>query len=370
MYRRRQNPYDPIDHLENSRRSIVDLILIATLLGFLINLLTSVVYDALKDEVFESDPAQLRILMGILSVLILILLMGFVLRYHSRSESQSHRMEIVFPYVAVDKLEISEQHPYRPRYEPVVYARNDLRRLFRSKPKLSQQLADEWNQWTDRRFQFFINDLHNELIDAVMLHALHRYGKETLSAAAEYAWWHTPLNSAECPTDKLKLWFESNRILAAFFEDEKNASWKLLLPQNVDLAIERHPKGHHWQLKHRFYGKISILFLKTHWVSRKGQPNAIFAEGLDSSLLDNLYVVGTRFVIQAEFRMTMLRRSAAFHEWSTYLIAFLEEALDWGYFLEHRPQRMLVDLPWKIGDLPSGASLWEKLNEIEHQLPK
>jgi hypothetical protein len=50
------------------------------------------------------------------------------------------------------------------------------------------------------------------------------------------------------------------------------------------------------------------------------------------------------------------------------LLARLEEALDFRYYVDTRPDRIVRDLEWKIGWVPEGSSIVEMLQAIEGRL--
>jgi len=79
---------------------------------------------------------------------------------------------------------------------------------------------------------------------------------------------------------------------------------------------------------------------------------------------EQVFLIGARMEATAHFRWAILRRSEPFHDWATGLLAFLEEALDWDYFLATRPHRLLADLAWKVGWVAKGSSLMDALQEI------
>jgi hypothetical protein len=70
----------------------------------------------------------------------------------------------------------------------------------------------------------------------------------------------------------------------------------------------------------------------------------------------------------ARLTWTLLPGSEPFHRWAAGLLARLEEALDFAYYIATRPDRVIRDLEWKIGWVPEGTSIVEMLQGLEGRL--
>jgi hypothetical protein len=145
----------------------------------------------------------------------------------------------------------------------------------------------------------------------------------------------------------------------------------LLLPADVTFTLTSAPENPwpRWVLRHRRYGQIDLRWKPGVAVAGRGtQTRHILTQHLRLSERSELYILNARLEARAHFRWTLLSRSDLFHQWASNLLARLEEALDWRYFLETRPARLLADLDWKVGWWERGDSLVDALARIERRL--
>jgi len=84
----------------------------------------------------------------------------------------------------------------------------------------------------------------------------------------------------------------------------------------------------------------------------------------------DLFIVGARLEARACFRWAFWPGSEPFHDWATGLLSYLEEALDWGYYLSARTDRLVADLDQRLGWVPADTSVFDKLQEIEGRLDR
>lgn len=371
MYRRRHSPYSRIEQIRESQAEVLRLVLAAIVLGLLLSLLSAAIYSYLL-RLLPSPTWQW--IAFILGLVLTVLVVGLIIYlFHSRGESQTVRLEIAIPYHlgGSKNLEIAKHHPCRPTYHPAIDARLLFSRPFKPGSKSSQDLRQHWEEAKRNRrsFQAFMASMNAELVNALILSALHRYGKDSLGSAAKYGWWRVRLESVEYGLDDLPQPLLVNRFLQA--KKKQNPQWKLLLPRNVQVKIIQDKHKWEWSVRHPRHGSLVIYCHPTLWVAKQDSlPGQVLGEGLKHGSNNDLFVLGTRLETTVSFRLSFLSRTNPFHEWTTGLLSHLEEALDWGYFLASRPDRIIGDLPWKIGDLPkkSGDSVWGKLCEAEKRL--
>lgn len=370
MYRRRHSPYSRIEQIRESRAEVLRLVLAAIVLGLLLSLLAAAIYNYLLGLLPSATWQWLAFILG---VVLSLLVVGLIIHlFHSRGESQTVRLEVAIPYhlVGSSGLEVATQHPYRPAYHAAIHAHRLFSGPFKPGSEFSRKLRQNWEEakGKGRLFQAFMASMNAELVDALILSALHRYGTDSLGPAAKYGWWRVRLEAAEHGLDDLPQPLLTNRFLQA--EKRRSPKWKLLLPRDVQVEIVQDEQKWEWSIRHSRHGSLAIYCHPTLWVAKQNSlPGRVLGEGLKGVSEGDLFVLVTRLEATVSFRLTFLSRTNSFHEWATGLLAHLEEALDWGYFLVSRPDRMIVDLPWKIGDLPRpGDSVWGKLCEVEERL--
>jgi len=370
MYRRRRSPYSCIREIRESRGELVGLALSTVVLGILLNVVASSVYDTLL-----AGRLSPRFHWGFLALaaalsLILVALVIWVL--YSRRESATVPIEVAIPYHLLDTRQISVpvQHPYRPPYNVASLARQRFMSAFSKNSDAEKQLLEQWRaaRAAGIPFQDFFSYWHKALVDCLILDILHGYNDESLGGAAHFTWWQVPLATTSLAMADLPELLVQNPFVETV--GERHPGWRLLLPEDVQLRLTDEEGERMWTLRHSRYGRITIRCFRHYWaVGRDRKVGRVLSEGLKLGPRSQFWVLGSRIEAVAFFRYTFLRRADLFHEWAAGLLACFEEKLDWGYFDRSRPHRMIVDLPWKIGDLPRpGDSLWNKLCEIEKRL--
>lgn len=363
--RRRESPYSQIETIHRSRGELVTLVLITVALGTLLNLLASGLYDALWPGAEAPGQQRLAVTAGVLITLAVTL--SVVLLY-SRTESQRAPIEMWLPYHWPESGRPGVAQ--RRSYQVTVHARRAFARRYPRNSPQTQAFAAAWREAGTQGipFQHFIAPTNAELAQYLLLCVLHRYGDDSLGPEAAYGWWKVNLPASQLSMDDLPPPLRDNPFLRA---DQKASQWRLWWP--AALRLELRPENDNsfptWRLVHRRYGYLEV---KAHpqlvVAGRASQPVRVFLQRLKLSKRSQLYVVGTRLEAMARFQWAFLPGSEPFHDWATGLLSYLEEALDWGYFLATRPARLITDLDWKMGWVPHGTSVWEKLEEIEARL--
>lgn len=370
MYRRRFNPYSRIEQFENSRRIFWEVLILALALGLLINLLSSMI-GLVADALLAGHPARPWLALALMGGLIALTLLVFARRFLNHSQTARIRLEVAIPYLvnAGNGLQVARQHPFRPVYRAAEDARRWFARAFPPNQPAARDLAARWKATEPPMFQRFIAPYHRDLVDALLLQLLHRYGEESLGPEARYGWHHVAMPSHQLGWDDLPPPLHDNPFVLG--ERDKSPDWQLTLPAEVTLFHERGDDGRRWRLGHAKCGEAVIQFIERERVahSPKSMPVAILGEG--ETQKDALWVVGTRFTATAAFRRVLFAETDPFQQWATQLLAFIEEGLDWNFFLEQRPAQITRDLAWKIGDLPSTSdSLWARLKQIDERLAR
>lgn len=373
--RRRTNPYSRYSAIDDSRRALREIIVLVLMAGLLVNLVSGFLSDLLKGATSGHSPLVQALVYLLLLVGLVALMTVFVFRYHSRTETSDVRLEVVLPYCFSDEngVRVRLQHPYRPNYRVV----EEARRLFSSAhrtPKERQQVASAWRDAPPpKRIQQHLADTHQCLVDALLLQLLHRYGADSLGPEAAYDWYGVPLAATARSWDDLPPALRDNPYIAAQRADAPG--WRLLLPAGVEFQVEKSAGDSLWWLHHR-YMDVRIRCFAPPGARNRGQAVMIFAEphparpGKPPETCDELWVLGTRLLAKASFAYSMLRRIDPYHRWATRLLTYLEEGLDWEYFLSGRSGRILADVPWKLGDMPRNESIWGKLDAIDRRLSR
>ncbi len=362
--RRRRSPYSKIETIRRSRGELVALVLVTVALGTILNLLASGLYEALWPGGETLGQQWLAFSVGALITLTLTL--GVALLY-SRTESRRALVEVWLPYhwPASGRPGVAQ----RRSYQVTVHARRAFARRYPKNAPQTEAFATSWREAVTQGtpFQHFIASTNADLLQYLLLCVLHRYGEDSLGPEAAYGWWKVDLPAKQLSVSDLPPPLCDNPFLHA---DQRPDEWRLWWPQTVDMESETDREGGWlWRLTHRRFGQVKIrAYPQLAVAGRKSQPMQVFLQRLKLHRGSQLVVVGTRLEAVAQIRWAFLPGSEPFHDWATGLISYLEEALDWGYFLTMRPDRLIADLDWKMGWVPKGTSVWEKLEEIEGRL--
>jgi hypothetical protein len=362
--RRRESPYSRLEEIRRSRGELLALVLTTVTLGTLLSLLTNGLYDYL---LISLSARQQFWAFGLAVAVTLALVMVLVWLFYARGESQRATIEFQIPYhiPASGRATIAQ----RRSYQVTVHARRAFNRRYRQDSEEQKELVAAWQsaRAEETSFQKFIAEANAELVQCLALYVLHCYGEKSLGPEAAYSWWSVEMPARKLKMDDLPTPLRDNPFLRA---DQRAEEWTLLLPQDVQLELLPE-KGlfPRWRLCHRHYGYVELRWHpRLSIFDEESQAYRILTQRLRLSSRSQLYVVGTRLEAVACFRWTFWPASDSFHDWATGLLARLEEALDWDYFLATRADRLVADLDWKVGWVPEGTSLVEMLQSIEGRL--
>lgn len=357
--RRRHSPYSMIKQVRRSRGEVLALVLITVVLGLLLGLFTEGLATVLQDAL---SPPVWRALVVVAGTLTALLTLTAAWLFHARAETQRACINLWLPYhfPQSGRATIASS----TAYQPPRHARRAFARRYRpNSPELKAFLqAYDDAQARGQPFQQFIANDHCALGQCLALYVLHYYTNQSLGFEAPYGWWDTELASWRLSMDDLPSPLRHNPFLRA---DQSVEEWRLLLPEHV--SFEATP--HRWVLRHRRYGHVTVRwFPKLAVAGPRSQPYRALTNRMTLDERSRLYVVGTRLEAIARLRWTLLPASERFHRWATGFLARLEEALDFRYFIDTLPARIVRDLDWKIGWVPQGSSIVDMLQTIEGRL--
>lgn len=357
--RRRRDPYSCIEAIRRSRREVLGLLLVTLLLGFLLGVLTDGVAGALRDAL-PSPVWHVTLALDGLLALLLAAVAAWILYW--RAESQRVAIDLWLPYhfPAPRRVAVVDASSYQPpRHARRAFARRYRRRAPALRDFL-RSLAESRSR--GEPFHHFIAADHLALAQCLALYVLHRHGDESLGPEAPYGWWGVELGSERLPMDDLPPSVGDNPFLRA---DQRAEEWRLLLPEDVTFRADRLS----WTLRHRCYGQVTVRwFPELLAAGPERRPYRALTTRMRLSPSSELYVVGGRVEARVTLRRALLPSSEPFHGWATGLLARLEEALDFEYYLATKPDRVIRDLEWKLGWVPEGTSLVEMLQVIQGRL--
>jgi len=369
--RRRDTPYSRLAEIRASRGELLALVLVTLALGLALNLASNALYEILAIRGMSRSGVLLITLFATLGMTLIA-----VWLFHSQTESRTVQLEVWLPYHLPGGERVTIAH--QPAYQVTAFARQAWARRYPENAPLTQDWLARWRQARAEGvpFQTFALAEHVALCQCLLLYALRRAGDDMLGPEAEFGWWAVDLPAQSWSIDALSPPVRDNPFLRA---DQLPDQWRLLLPRDVTLTLATGPDNPlrqaqgkawpRWTLRHPRYGQLDLRWRPQVAVAgRGGQVWRILTQHLRLGQRSELYVLNARLEARAHFRWTLLPRSDPFHQWATSLLARLEEALDWGYFIETRPNRILADLDWKIGWWERDDSLADTLARIERRL--
>jgi hypothetical protein len=365
MRRRRISPYSHIEVLRHSRQEILVLVLLTVGAGVALSLLSDLLGATLAD--WMPGPGARYALVGVS----LLLFVGVVVAlFYARSEGRWLQIEIQVPY----HLPAGGQPAVvrRGSYGVTVHARRAFVRRYRRGSPALQDWLDAWRraQGKGMPFQRFAAADNAALVQCLVLYALHRYGQASLGPEAAYGWCRAGLPARQLTMDDLPPGLADNPFLRA---DQRAGEWRLWWPREVEIELAPDKDGQNpfprWRLKHRRYGYVDVRWFPHVSVAGQGsQVWQVLTQRLKLDKRSRVFILGTRLETHAHFLLTFWPRGDAFNDWATGLLAYLEEALDWGYYLKTRTDRLVAIQDQRLGWVPRGTSVWEKLQEIEARL--
>jgi hypothetical protein len=359
--RRRHNRYSRIEESRRARTELWSLVLVTVLLGFLLGVLTNGLSSLLESALPEPVWIGALVLVGTSSIL---LTLAAIWLLYGQTDSQRALIDLWLPYHFPAPGKVTIPGKEATSYQPPRHAQRPFRKRYRgNSPALESFLeAFAQAQAQGQVFQDLIAADHLALTQCLVLYVIHRYGEETLGAEAPYSWWQVAMPAKHLPMDELPSPLRDNPFLRV---DQKPDEWRLLLPKPVTFSVAESQ----WVLRHPLYGRVVV-----HWLPRLlaigpgSQPFEALTTRMRLGEDSQLYVVGSRIEASAELRYTLLPSSEPFQNWATGLLACLEEALDFVYYIATRPDRVVRDLEWKIGWVPDGTSIVDILQSIEGRL--
>lgn len=370
--RRRYTPYSRLAEIRANRVELVALALVTVALGATLSLASDALYEMLRARL----PAGALLALGLAASAGLAAAIVWLL--YSGGQSRRLQIDLYLPYHLPasggdeaggphrQRLMIAEQ----PAYQVTRHARRLVARALRpGSPALAQVLA----AWIEAQpagvpFQKFVAPWHADLTQCLVLYNLHRYGRESLGPEARFGWWAVDLPAVPWSIERLPEPLNRNPFLLA---EQKPDEWKLLLPEGVSLSLQPQPGNPwpRWTLRHRRYGAVTVTWPPHVSVAgRTSQTYRVLTAQLRPRRRSQLFVLGTRLEARADFRLALWPGADEFHRWATGWLARLEEGLDWRYFLQTRPARILADLDWKVGWLKADESLVDILARLERRL--
>lgn len=380
MVRRRKSPYSRIEEMRRSRNELATLALATGALGIVLGIFVNGIYELITMPVQEPGLLRAGYIVVLLVALFLVALglaVAVAMIYY-KTESEGVRIDVAIPYLLPNttQIEIATQHNFRPSYKPAVLARL---LFWRWAPPHSDQNRQVVQRWDDARrlgepFQNALPDLNASLVDALIVFALKRFGEESLGAEAGYDWWEVDLRCESLELTQLPDPLATNPFLNAELKGKEG--WRLRVPAGLKLTVSDKADGRHvertFTLELPYKGRVVLTRVAKVWVAdRNSLIGKILGEATELGRKATYYVVGTRVVARATFYGVLVRGTDPFHDWATFLLSFLEESLDWGYFTASRADRIIGDLPWKLGDLPTpNDSIWKKLDRMDERLEK
>ena len=192
MYGRRVSPFSRIGEIERSRSNIISLVMVTIGLAVVINVFSGILYRYLEELALWLWPGgSIVLLYGGLEICVLVIVATTLLliRFGGRQKTPILKIDLAAPYVkrSAKRIDILRQHAFRPPYDVVRLAYELWTKRWGKAEDELAQLAATWAEpqtagsATKRKpIQNVLGEEHLLLVEAILLHALHRYSESSL----------------------------------------------------------------------------------------------------------------------------------------------------------------------------------------------
>ena len=378
MYRRRNNLYSRIEAIQEGRRAIWEIFVLVLLVGILINLISDPISRQI-DAWIDDSWNLIEIAIFVLAIAIVLGICYFFLRlFFQRVETQWVQVEILLPYLFKYNQGIQVPKPV-VEFNTFYYVPAHVSDWFNQKLPFgrseNKEIEAEWRQLKLQpqraRFNSFMREKHEWLVNVAILYALLDYGKKSLGSSSNYYWEHSPLSSREINLQELApSYFSENPFIQE--QARRAPEQKLLLPKDTNLTVHvNKDKECIWTIAHTDYGELNICISPYHRARNDQTLTQILRKGHNIREEDEFWVMATRIDMRASFRLQLNKLEADLcHNWLTRLLSFLEESLDWYYYLQRRLEHILLNFPdaVQVTDTDKEDVLLAQLEMVQHQL--
>lgn len=340
-----------LEEIRQRRQTTVEVIVIATVLGLVVNLAASAIFSF----VWPPESQSLTQLVILLLSVVVVLLGG--LGYVSlRPLSEAADIELLLPLVVrVDEAEVL----VRTGYDLTKYAGLFFTGTMRADSELRKQFIESWQR---ERFpehtegQDNVRDILYDLVQRLVLALIDKYGEHTLTPAARYHPEYRPLDptagSYDLQVDGLPTHLRENRFLRRDRKGEQLQ--KIRLPGPCALAVDRSAFR---QQNGKFdialkspSGTIRFAVLP-YWrrVSEEARRYKIFVKGLPNSPKDLVLIqIPMRVKVSVKGAHLWAKSVDASYLWMHGLMADSRRYLDWAEYEQGDLERMVVDISRRL----------------------
>ncbi|NKQ35677.1 MAG: hypothetical protein HF973_08695 [Chloroflexi bacterium] len=358
MPSRQNNRYSINEKTGDIRKTLLELLLVAIILGALLQWLSEAIFSTVDAAPL---PLWLRWLLWFLVFFLSLIVFWWFWQRNNSIRSATAAIDVLLPFEVCEEsignktkaAIITIPAPEKPAYSLLINAR----KLFVNgyNRQMRQKLASEFLD-SSLDFRNFFYTHYHQLLDALILQTIAWYGQRSLGKESRVKWLQVRLPVATIILNDLPPRLQENPFISA------TRQRKILLPEGFSIDVKNTSAGWRWCIDDGRFGQVVVDINKTlslyPWRSQS-QKIRILREGLPPPPDNSQYLaLGARLETVAELRgllqISQHKRQAAdnYHEWLTRLVFFLEEALDWEYYMtERRPMQLLVNLTLAVDDL-------------------
>lgn len=348
------------------RNVAVELIIVTTVLGLVLNLIADVIFTTV-------DEFQLPLFWRVLVVAGLVVGSGAAViwfwRRNDRVTTEEARIDLLVPYELNprDGLFIPAHMPQAP-YSVISKAHEFFNDAFSKEKRL--KLRKEYMDWqagqSQAQFRDWAIDYHHQMIDALLLEAIDFFNERSLGRHARVGWMRSPLPSEQRELGAFPQQLQDNPFIQA------KRGWKIRMPVAVSLTIDELADGWLWTLGHKGHGAVYLHINRKVgvqvWNDRPSAKIHTLRTGLPKPTADaTCLALGSQISASANVRGILGRRrdeADCFCNWATRLLTVLEQSLDWEYFNDERfPRQKLIWTSEVVDDLQERLARLEALLE-------
>lgn len=347
-----KNQHVALSPIKDARQAIFDLLIAGVILGILVGWVGDALFTTIDAAAL---PLWLRLLLVVTALVIIFVLLTVFYHRHNQLTGESVYLDVMVPYLITGyeterPQPIAIPEPAFAPYRSVIAARKLFEQgLDKAQRRTIVAELKQAQREQDKNFRNAFYATHHHLLDALLLQMLHRYSERSLGRSARVRWLRTDIPSQQLGVADLPPRLRDNPFVTA------RANWRFMLPEKAAITFEETEDGWRWRIGHASYGFVLLDVDKSLSSHPKGQSSRIvhiLTNGLPPIGENDLFeVLGARLEARIELNNVLyLRRQRQttideHHRWLTQFTFYLEEGIDWDYFLEViRPDQLLTQL--------------------------
>ncbi|PIU85813.1 MAG: hypothetical protein COZ68_02070 [Deltaproteobacteria bacterium CG_4_8_14_3_um_filter_43_13] len=325
-----------LNEIKKRRKSIIEIILVAIILGILLNVTGGILFDFIKDRKDIQLSELLLLISAILIILTLIL---------NRRISETLEFRLLLPLKEGDDDKYFEKIK---GYAPSEVADRIYSKIINSEDHIKAGLNKEVAECLRENIPQNMN-IVLKLVQALIVDVIRKYGEHSLTTASLYHGEYRHL-SWKFKTKKI----EKENLQKRLSENEFIRG-KIIVPTEVSLSYETNigkTKGEFLELSSR-YSSLKIEILPGWALLREGSKKTLHIALRTISDRRNLILVFVPLKCTLHIKESKIfsRRTEDLFSWMYGLMLDLNRWLSWDEYMKGDIERIIVDIHGRVKNL-------------------